>query len=390
MASKIQNYSSRSGASSVAPDGVDQKQWSANPYANFDYRHTWWQKLWEGLGFRSKFDEYRDSMALNANEYEAQLAEKAHNEEFDSASAQAQRYREAGINPDINGDVGAGASSAMEPDPNAPISPGYDDPLQMVSGFANTIMSAFTGSIGLAKDALSLFQMRNDVESGNIGKSQSIVDYAMNMARQFIPESYPEGDADWVNRASQLAFDVGSAGLSKRQQRQFRSALNSFYQSAPTQAEQWKAWNESQTSKLEYFKRTSSKFFGDGTDEVLRIITDNLAKTTDQIFERGLRVENLSAQKEAEYLENVDTGLKAETENASNESMRSQRSIDGILNSSIEGIIKDLSSYSHSNKPGHQFASVALLVFSVLRMMNFSTSSGHVGGLQSGKTSIGF
>lgn len=371
---KVGRFESRPGYTSVAPAGVDAVQWAANPYATFDYRHTWWQKLFEGLGFRSKFDEYRDSMALNAAEYEAQLAEKAHNEQYDSAQEQVNRQRLAGINPDIAGNVGAGSSSPTQPDPNAPISPGSDDPGQILSGFANVVMSAFTGSIGLAKDALSLFQLKNTVDSGKIGNSQSIVDYAMNLARRFIPASYPEGDPDWVNRASDLAFEVGSQGLNKRQRKQLRESLRSFYSSAPTQVEQWKAWNESQTGKLDYFKRTSSSFFGDGSDEVLRIITDNLMKVQDKIYSSGLQVESKELQNKQEYLDAVDPTLQGTVENVTNERNLASGHIDAVLNECIDSIITDLRDRSESNKRGHSMAQIALLVFSVLRMVNFSPS----------------
>lgn len=373
MAAISKIYSSDPTRSQVAPEGVDSQQWSANPYANFDYKHTWWQKLWEGLGFRSKFDEFRDSLALNSKEYDSQLMEKAHNEQYDSALSQVERQRQAGINPDLVGNVDAGSSSGMEPDPNAPISPGYNDPAPIFKAFADTIFSAFTGSLGLAKDAMSLFQMKNDVDAGNISKSADIVDYAMNMARQFIPESYPEGDASWVNRAVDQAFDVGSMALSKKQQKQFRRALTSFYQSAPTQAEQWKAWNESQSGKFDYFKRTSSEFFQDGTDDVLRIITNNLMKVQDKIYKQGLNLESLKQQKEGEYLQSVDPSLQGQVENVTNQRNIESGQIDYYLNEALGSIVEDLRDRSESGKKGHGFAQVALLVFSVLRMMNFSS-----------------
>lgn len=374
----------------AAPAGVDPAQWSANPYAQFDYRHTWWQKLWEGLGFRSKFDEYRDSMALNAAEYDAQLAEKAHNEAYDNPLAQAQRQRAAGLNPDLNGNVDSGSASPMEPDPNAPISPGYNDPIPIVQGFADTIMSAFTGAIGLAKDAFSLFVLKNDVDAGRIGNSASIVDFAMKNAIRFIPDSYPEGDPEWINRAVSQAMDSSAGFMSKKQAKMYERALKAFYNSAPTQADQWKAWNESQTGKFDYFKRTSSEFFQDGTDEVLRIITDNLMKVQDKIFKQGLNLDSLKQQKESQYLQSVDPSLQGQVENVTNQRNIESGQIDYYLNEALGSIIEDLHDRSESGKKGHGFAQVALLVFSVLRMMNFSKTSGVQSGKPVNTTSFGF
>lgn len=353
------------------PEGVDVRQWSANPYANFDYKHTWWQKLLEGLGFRTNYDQYKESMAVNAREYEAQLAEKAHNEEYDSPLAQSQRYREAGINPDINGDVSAGSSSPMEPDPNAPIQPNAD--VDSIGQFANIVLGLFSTAVGLSQDVLSLGQIRNAVETGNIANAQGILDFGMKTAASFIPDQYPEGDSDWINRASSLAFDVTSPFLSKRQQKQYRQALNALYSSAPTQASQWKSWKENATNKIDWFQTTSSKFFGDGSDEVLRIISDNIMKYSDKIFEQGKMNEAQSAEKQAQYLNNIDTGLQAEVENVTNKRNLESGSIDAVLNECLNSIVQDLRDRSESNKRGHSMAQVALLVFSLFRMMNFST-----------------
>lgn len=374
MPAKVQNFQSRTSSQSPAPYGVDAQQWINNPYANFDYRHTWWQKLWEGLGFRSKFDEYRDSMALNANEYESQLLEKGHNEQYDSASAQAQRMRQAGINPDLQGGVDAGSSSGMEPDPNAPISPGYNDPSGVLEGFANTVLSCFTGAIGLAKDSLSLLQMKNDVDSGKLGNSQSIFDFALSAARNFIPEQYPEGDPSWVNRAVDLAFDSTSLFMSKKQQKMFRRALSSFYSSAPTQAEQWKAWRENMSQKQGWFIESGSEFWSD-QDEVLRVITDNLSKYNDRILKASKQASARTAENESAYQGSLDSSLGAQVENATNERNLHAANIDYILNECLDSIISDLRDTSESGKRGHGLAQAALLLFSVLRMVNFSKSS---------------
>lgn len=107
-------------------------QAAANPYANPYYRKSIWQQALENLGFRTGYDTYMESMALNAKEYEAQLLEKMHNEEYDSASSQAQRLRQAGLNPDLQ-NVDAGGSSGMEPDPSLPAIPENND-FDRVSG----------------------------------------------------------------------------------------------------------------------------------------------------------------------------------------------------------------------------------------------------------------
>lgn len=387
---KVGTFSSRPGDVSQAPAGVDPVQWSANPYANFDYRHTWWQKLWEGLGFRSKFDEYRDSMALNAREYEAQLAEKAHNEEYDSALSQVERQRAAGINPDIAGSVDAGGSSGMEPDPNAPISPGYNDPEPIIKGFANTVMGIFTSAFGFAKDALSLQQMKNAVDSGNIENTLSLFNLGYKTAVSYIPQTYPGENSDWVNQSSDLAFQQMSPLLSRRQQRMFRNQLNALYGSAPIQAEQWDSWLKNARGKIDTLTQYQSSFWGDGSDEVIASAAQTIAKYTDKFIRENARAQSEGAQNQAEFNEQFDPSLSAQVENTTNKRNLEGSSIDAILNEALNEIMKDLRDRSESGKRGHQFASAALLLFSLFRMINFSKSSGSVAGHDFNRTSIGF
>lgn len=371
-----------------APSGVDENLWNNNPYAGLDYKHTWWQKLLEGLGFRSNYDKYRESMALNAQEYNAQLLEKAHNEEYDSAGAQVARERAAGINPDLAGNVDAGGSSPMEPDPNAPIEPSSDE--GSIGSFVNTLFGLFTTAIGLSKDVLSLGQLKNAVDSGNISNAKSILDFGMQTAVSFIPSQYPEGDPDWINRSSDLAYEIASPFMSKRQQKMFRRSISALYGSAPAQSEQWQSWLNSAKGKQSYFGLTSSELFGDGSDEVLRIISDNVAKYSDKIFWQSKKNELRGSENQGEYLEQIDPSLQADVENITNKRNLESGSIDAILNECLNSIVTDLRDRSESNKRGHSMAQVALLVFSLFRMMNFSRTSGIQNGKPVNTTSVGF
>lgn len=264
----------------------------------------------------------------------------------------------------------------MEPDPNAPIEPGYNDPVPIIQGFADTVMSAFTGAIGLAKDGLSLFQMRNDVESGNIVNSQNLFDFALASARNFIPSAPPSSDdPDWMNRSIQQALDASSGFMSSRQKKQFRRALASFYQSAPIQADQWKSWIGLMDSKIEGKIKQGSKFWGDGTDEVLEVVTRPLTNLYDRLREASLSSDTAAAENEQAYQEGIDTGLQADVENTTNRRNLASADIDRILNSALDDIISGLSSLAHSSKPGHGLAAAAVLMFSLLRLVNFSSGS---------------
>ena len=388
MSSNRETFTSKPVDSSQAPVGYES-QWMNNPYATFDYHHTWWQKLLEGFGIRTDFNKYQESMNMNAKEYEAQLLEKAHNEEFDSAAEQASRMRQAGINPDLQGGVDAGGSSGMEPDPSMPAAPGDDR--AAFAGFANTVMGIFTTAIGFGKDALSLMQMRNAVESGNIANTAALFDMGYRAAVSFIPEKYPgSDDPDWMNRATDLAYSNMAPFLSKKQQRSFRNQLNALYGSAPVQAEQWESWLKNAKGKMSIAQTYGSEFFGDGSDEVIFEAAKILSRYSDKYVKESARGQAEGAENEASYQAALDPALQAQVENETNRRNVASAGIDATLNEALGAIIEMLRDKSESGKKGHGFASVALILFSLFRMMNFSHSRGSVGGVDTSKTTIGF
>lgn len=390
MASKPRTYSAHSVDTSNIPSGVDPVQWSSNPYAQFDYNHSWWQKIWEGLGFRSKFDEYRDSMAANAREYEAQLAEKAHNEQYDSPVEQNARLRAAGINPDLAGETSSGSSSPMEPDPNAPIAPGSHDPVSVVKGFADSVMACFTGGLSLAKSGMDLMQMKNDIERGKIDNSKSLFDFAMRSAAEYIPSEMPVDDPDWKERSVQLALEANGNFLNKSQTKAFTRQLRSLYNSAPTQAEQYKSWFEMMSNKQESYMKKGSSFWDDD-EEILMDCLQPVIDALDEVFEKENRVksEQLDAQgAEAAYNEayfsTADGALAGEVANLTNKRNKQSTNIDYMLNEAMNQIISNLKDRSESNKRGHGVAAAVLLFFQLFRMINFSA------GVNQRGASVGF
>lgn len=375
---------------SDAPVGVDEFQWSSNPYANYDYKHTWWQKLWESMGFRSKWDEFRESMAVNSAEYKSQLADKAHNEQYDSALSQAMREREAGINPDLAGNVDAGSSSPMEPDPNVPIAPTADDPIQVIQGFGNTVMSIFTSAMGFAQSGLGLMQMKQALEAGNIQNAQALFDLGHKTAVSFIPGVYPGENTDWVNQASSVAGDLMSPFLNSKQRKAFQNQLNALYSSAPVQAEQWDSWLNNAKGKINTLTQYQSSLWGDGSDEVIASAAQIIAKYSDKFIRQSARARAEGAENQAEYESQFDASLQAGVENMTNQRNIEGASIDAILNEALNEIMVDLRDRSESGKRGHQFASAALLLFSLFRMINFSKTSGQVGSKSFESSTIGF
>lgn len=157
---------------------------AANPYANPDYRQSWWQKTLHNLGFRTNYDSYLEGMNLQAKEYENNLLLKQRDEEYDSPLQQAQREREAGLNPNLSGNVSAGESAPLRDDGNPPVSPEADD-FEKVTGFAGAVISGLQSAFSLASGVTDLTGKLLDNRSKRIAQwsqeDNAIMDSIMNI-----------------------------------------------------------------------------------------------------------------------------------------------------------------------------------------------------------------
>lgn len=279
------------------PDGVDPSQWEANPYANFDYRHSGWQKFLEGLGFRSKYDEFVESMALNAREYDAQLTEKAHNEEFDSALAQASRERLAGINPDLAGNVDAGGSSSMEPDPNGPIEPGND--FDSIMQFGSTIMSAVQMAFGLAQSGIGLASGLQSLRGQKIANDNAVLNAAAG-AVGYVFNPYEEESPE-PHHPSSYPYSLKNL-FGSRRYKKYLSAFDQIAQSLYGQQTEYSMRSARAKSRTEYIDQVVSPGY-DEVSEAMKDVRQTLQEDLWSELKNAQKYRNLKSQSDVEYQE---------------------------------------------------------------------------------------
>lgn len=203
-----------------------------NPYRNLTYKKSGWQNLLSALGFRTDADRWLEDAQVNASEYDAGIFQMMQQNEFNSPEAQAERMRQAGMNPDLLGigDV-AGASSPVE-DPNG-MSQNVGDEFQ---DFGNTVMSVFSRAMTVFKDFKTLEQMNAVIDGQNIDNARSMVSAIDDfIVGNFTASDFKSYDA-FKERAGSLssaltqgngeAFSSGlSYGLSKRQIPQYNRMM---------------------------------------------------------------------------------------------------------------------------------------------------------------------
>lgn len=126
-----------------------------NPYVGRTYNKSGWQKFLGKLGFRSPADQWLEDMQMQAAEYDAGIAQKMNDREYDDPANQVMRQRAAGLNPDLDGgsNIGTGDPGVSPEDTSNPSIPGADDltPIMQVADFSlSLVTSAIEGAAGLA------------------------------------------------------------------------------------------------------------------------------------------------------------------------------------------------------------------------------------------------
>lgn len=371
----------------------------ANPYMNLDYKQSGWQKFLSALGFRTGYDKRVEDLQLQANEWNANVAAMARQEQYDSASSAAARMRSAGLNPDLTGIANAGESSSMPEDTNPPAPTETDS--QSVGQFANVLMSGLTMAMGLSKDLMSLGQMRNAIDMGNIDKAKSMTDFAMSAILSGtgynpVVEDAEHGDyleSGWQDKAAEAAYAAYSSNFGRRDQKRFRSAIDVAKKSLPVNLEQYKMLRDRVGAREDFWKSFESNTYSE-FDSVISVVYQELGSLNEDIAKlsksnefAGEQVKDSTLQNELEYQDAVDPTQAAEAFNEGNiasaaESQEAAQNakIQKAVRNTYARIVSKLEKLANSNEKGHQAASIALLAFQVISMMSVSGRTGSAAG----------
>lgn len=352
-----------------------------NPYANVDYRQSWIQKLLQNLGFRTNKDAYLESMALQAKEYDNALLQKEYDEKYNSPLEQAQREREAGLNPNLTGNVSSGEASPMGDDGNPPVAPVADD-LNIVQSFASAVLNGVQAAFGLYGQIQSIDQLKMQNESSMM----NLVKSAWSMIIPDIYENrndFKEGRIDVNNYYNSLKSHFGHT-MSKRRFETFVDRVNKFANSA----EGWKMVYDTQGAKAVSRKSMFEKFAGESYsewDDVMQSIGDELGNLAfkvnkktmenDKYYQENVRSEEL--QNKEYYEQALDPTVQAHLDAnpddltiAHNQAEMSNLSVDlaqyqKMLRGSFHSIMSKLESLENK---GNKMAGIAKAVLSVWLM----------------------
>jgi len=91
-----------------------EELWKNNPWLNMKIEPSFWDKIANGLGFKTATDRSNEQIQNNAQLYYSQLMEALGEENYNSAPEQVKRQLMAGVNPDLNNGLTAGEATEID------------------------------------------------------------------------------------------------------------------------------------------------------------------------------------------------------------------------------------------------------------------------------------
>ena len=260
-----------------------EELWDNNPYADKYYDPTFWDKI----GLSNKAKDANAEYDRLYSEYVSGLLDQHRQDEYNSPTAEAQRMREAGINPDLAGLSGQSNTNAVEA-PNA-------GPIPALTGEspAHQVLGSITSVLGFATSTLSSIQSIKGLSLDNTAKSLGNFESFVNLAHPHIVNEYANRFAggrpnDWSEVAGTSAM---SLGLSRRDSKRYKDAFTSLLSSSKYTATE-KAYSNLNANDLAMrhyigkmtelaFLAQKHKYQGDISNEIYRKdYFDNLSGQT--------------------------------------------------------------------------------------------------------------
>ena len=233
------------------------------------------------LGFRTGYDQYHEQMDNEANAWETQNQSLEYEEQYNSAEAQAERLRNAGINPDLNhSQINPGEASEMtEPEVRVQSPIGQDMEALQTAGEAGAKLGMnLLGILSGGTDILAkIGEKTQDIDIKNLGVGEEMLNLIPELHSYF--EEVAEEDKDFGNEliaGSKRVYNLGvdwarKMGLNQRNSKRLMNLYNFMQNSIPSALKNKEKILESDT--LDYQTWLTKR-----TQRVQEILTENQIK----------------------------------------------------------------------------------------------------------------
>lgn len=386
MSTQMQGYHPVSSGSPSA-NGL----YASNPYRNQTYVKSPWQNFLTSLGFRTQADAWQENMNVQAAEYDAAIAQKLYDQEYNDPQSQVARMRAAGLNPDLNGgdSIDSGHAASIGEDPSTPMQSTGDD--AQIMQLANGVLSAFSTSLGLVNSIQGVARNRIQNQILSVQGEKTYSDVAKELAVSLIPitpddlfDSDGNMVGDWKSNALQSA-KLFTRRMPKKVGNKLLSEIEHFWNTAPITKEAYQAWSDRVSSRKDY--AMNSQTFYSEIDSLLMEISKPLAEMSENIYQarqnadfEGASAEYEENQNRAEYANQVDPSTAAASTNAVNRAAKGQADIQDTLRKTMNSIMSNL---EKSSRDGGIKGTMSqfMLIMMAMQQMQMLPSVGSVIGM---------
>lgn len=399
-----QDYMSGIGVqqSNLAPVETGNKMYDAlykaNPYNNLSYNRSGWQAFLSALGFRTDYDRWTEEQQVNKNEYDAQVASIIQQNQFNSPEEQAQRMRDAGMNPDLLGTQGVSDSASPVQDVNG-MSPNtgdeFGDAFTKVQNFASSIMGLFQIGTGLAKDFMTFKQMSQGIANGDVNLAKSFMQFADEYVLKSAPTEPFSNDREYHDYLSRIGEDLifkvpKQLHLTRGQRHIWDQVVSPTYFGSESFKNMTSNWlqtrkNIDETAKTKSYP-VSKPIIGKDNWNAFNIVADELGDLANEVWkidkkrfkavsEKDISQANADKQiydAQKDYRDQ-QTGMKYGQWKVASEAEGFKtdyytRSVQKAMNHSIERITTELENQANN---GDLLSAGLLLAFNIFRLSNF-------------------
>lgn len=221
-------------AESSAPASGTDYSAVKNPYATQHLKKTWLDHLISFMsmgGIASPWDKAEAQRLANYDAWESQHSEQQRQELYNSAQEQVERERDAGINPDLSGDVSAGESAEGLMD-NYPFKSSYDAFNESQKQFSDVMMSALQFGMGALQSVFQIKELKTAIDSRELEASDKILGLSEDAIKKFSSlvkdKSYNQIEDVFdgnVNLWVEKEFAPFMFGMPKRYRKRFRDSV---------------------------------------------------------------------------------------------------------------------------------------------------------------------
>lgn len=317
---------------------------------------------------------------LQAATYAAELQLMKYQNEYNSYGAQAQRMREAGVNPDllgVSGESAAGMQGAASPSNiNAPTA------AESAIGFTSTVLSIFSG---LADGALGAAHKIEDLDQKELSgfiKALGIVPGLGDTADDIMSSEINEG----------MSYNQAVEDLIKSAPRRYRGMLRDYTRKYFATDTMLTGHYGRRANKLNargaYAKTAVSPATNEnaGVNELMECL-EPIQKAEFELTKKMLKGENSKAEKMSAYWMNKDMGLQAEMENSQAAAEKGQAD---IMETIRKGALQSIGKLEKAMEAGKWWAAPALsAIYASLQGMSILPNISHSSNDQSRSNQYG-